>query len=258
MLVLWQQDLAERLASLKGHDGEDNPALKARMRDLEQEQRQIRDALASFSTTSRSTSTSCPTSPKLKKLRRDGAEVRQGRARQRGVGGDGRGRGGSGRVSPAPAAMKRPRRPPTSSTSSSSKCNGMGNCAGNGSEVSAGPVQLDGQHASPNCWPAWAWAAAAAAAAWAAYGIGRPLRRAARHVRKRWASCGDGPSSRNRPRTCGGRPHGENPDEAQRRRNVRPRRGRRRQRGHRARPLSPPGRENTSSASTEETGESGH
>ena len=46
MLALWQQDLAERLASLKGRDGEDDPAMKARMRDLEEEQRQIRDALA--------------------------------------------------------------------------------------------------------------------------------------------------------------------------------------------------------------------
>ncbi|MEN6459163.1 MAG: hypothetical protein ABFC63_09555 [Thermoguttaceae bacterium] len=46
MLVLWQRDLADRLAALKGHDKRDDPALKARMRDLEEEQRQVRDALA--------------------------------------------------------------------------------------------------------------------------------------------------------------------------------------------------------------------
>jgi hypothetical protein len=44
-LYLRQRDLAERLASLKGHDGEESPALKARMRDLEAEQRQLRTEL---------------------------------------------------------------------------------------------------------------------------------------------------------------------------------------------------------------------
>ncbi len=47
-LALWQQDLAERLSSLRGRDGQDDPSMKARMRDLEEEQRQIRDALANF------------------------------------------------------------------------------------------------------------------------------------------------------------------------------------------------------------------
>ena len=45
LLALRQKDLAERMASLKGHDGEDDPSLKARMRDLEKEQRDIREAL---------------------------------------------------------------------------------------------------------------------------------------------------------------------------------------------------------------------
>src|SRR5207302_484041 len=44
-LYLRQRDLAERLASLKGRDGEDDPALKARMRDLEAEQKQTQTAL---------------------------------------------------------------------------------------------------------------------------------------------------------------------------------------------------------------------
>jgi hypothetical protein len=40
-----QVELAERLASLKGKDGADDPLLKGRMRDLELEQRQIREDL---------------------------------------------------------------------------------------------------------------------------------------------------------------------------------------------------------------------
>lgn len=45
MLALRQIDLAERMASLKGRGGEDNPALRARLRDLEEEQREIREQL---------------------------------------------------------------------------------------------------------------------------------------------------------------------------------------------------------------------
>jgi hypothetical protein len=44
-LYLRQRELAERLASLKGRDGGDDPALKARMRDLEDAQRKIRTEL---------------------------------------------------------------------------------------------------------------------------------------------------------------------------------------------------------------------
>lgn len=44
-LYLRQRDLAERLVSLKGRDNEDDPALKARMRDLEAEQVQLREEL---------------------------------------------------------------------------------------------------------------------------------------------------------------------------------------------------------------------
>lgn len=45
-LVREQTDLADRLASLKGRDGEDSPLLKGRMRDLEVQQKEIREALA--------------------------------------------------------------------------------------------------------------------------------------------------------------------------------------------------------------------
>lgn len=46
-ITLYQQqrELAERLASLRGSNGEDDPALKARMRDLEAEQNQLRQEL---------------------------------------------------------------------------------------------------------------------------------------------------------------------------------------------------------------------
>ncbi|MDB5172541.1 MAG: smc 7, partial [Phycisphaerales bacterium] len=44
---LWQRqrDLADRMDALTGHDGEDDPKLKSRMRDLEAEQHQLRDEL---------------------------------------------------------------------------------------------------------------------------------------------------------------------------------------------------------------------
>ncbi|MBI1249387.1 hypothetical protein GC197_16300 [bacterium] len=47
-LVKAQRDLANRLASLKGHDNEDNPALKARFRDLQEEQKRLRKELESL------------------------------------------------------------------------------------------------------------------------------------------------------------------------------------------------------------------
>jgi hypothetical protein len=47
-IYLRQRELADRLASLKGRDDEDDPALKARMRDLEDEQRKIRTDLESL------------------------------------------------------------------------------------------------------------------------------------------------------------------------------------------------------------------
>lgn len=47
-LVLRQIDLAQRLASLEGQDGEDDPALKARMSELEEEQQGISDELGAL------------------------------------------------------------------------------------------------------------------------------------------------------------------------------------------------------------------
>jgi hypothetical protein len=74
MLVLWQQDLAERLSSLRGHDKEDDPALRARMRDLEEEQRQIRDALARLLDDVQEHIDKLPEKPELKELRETAQE----------------------------------------------------------------------------------------------------------------------------------------------------------------------------------------
>jgi hypothetical protein len=57
------------MASLKGHDGEDNPAMKARMRDLEQEQRQINDALSVFLENMQDHVAKLPDAPELQELR---------------------------------------------------------------------------------------------------------------------------------------------------------------------------------------------
>jgi hypothetical protein len=69
MLAQWQQDLAERAAALKGRDGQDDPALKARMRELEEEQRQIREALGKFLESLREHIDKLPERPELTKLR---------------------------------------------------------------------------------------------------------------------------------------------------------------------------------------------
>jgi hypothetical protein len=69
MLVMHQKDLAERLASFKGRDHEDNPALKARMRELEEEQRKVREMLASLLTDIEENAKKLPDDPRLEKLR---------------------------------------------------------------------------------------------------------------------------------------------------------------------------------------------
>ena len=69
MLALWQREFAERLASLKGRDRDDSPSLKARMRDLEQEQQQILDALGKLLDDIQAHSEKLPDLPELKELR---------------------------------------------------------------------------------------------------------------------------------------------------------------------------------------------
>ena len=69
VLAMRQQDLAERMAALKGHDGEDDPALKTRMRDLEHEQRQIRLALDELLGDIEDHATRLPERAELQKLR---------------------------------------------------------------------------------------------------------------------------------------------------------------------------------------------
>jgi hypothetical protein len=69
VLVMRQEDLAQRMAALKGHDGEDDPALKTRMRDLEQEQRSIRTELDALLDDIDEHALRLPDKPELKKLR---------------------------------------------------------------------------------------------------------------------------------------------------------------------------------------------
>jgi hypothetical protein len=68
-LALRQKDLAERMAPLEGHDGEDDPRLKARMRDLEYEQAQIREALDELLDDIDDHATRLPIVPELEELR---------------------------------------------------------------------------------------------------------------------------------------------------------------------------------------------
>lgn len=69
MLVLHQQDLAQRLSALKGRDGEDNPALKTRMRDLEEEQRTVRQELGELLDDIEDHIQQVPDEPEFDKLR---------------------------------------------------------------------------------------------------------------------------------------------------------------------------------------------
>ncbi len=69
VLAMRQEDLAQRMESLKGHDGEDDPALKTRMRDLEHEQGKIREELDALLGDIEDHATRLPEKPELQKLR---------------------------------------------------------------------------------------------------------------------------------------------------------------------------------------------
>jgi hypothetical protein len=64
-----QQDLAKRMESLKGRDRPDDPALKSRMRDLQAEQQQIRNALAQLLDDIEDHATQLPDEQQLQELR---------------------------------------------------------------------------------------------------------------------------------------------------------------------------------------------
>ena len=68
---LWQRqkDLAERMDSLAGHDNEDDPRLKARMRDLQAEQAQLHKDLRSVLDDIETHVADLPADPKLDGLR---------------------------------------------------------------------------------------------------------------------------------------------------------------------------------------------
>jgi hypothetical protein len=69
VLAMRQEDLAQRMASLHGHDNEDDPALKTRMRDLEHEERTIHTELDALLGDIEDHATRLPDRPELKKLR---------------------------------------------------------------------------------------------------------------------------------------------------------------------------------------------
>ncbi|MGD0517904.1 MAG: hypothetical protein ABSA26_10255 [Thermoguttaceae bacterium] len=73
-LAQWQRDLAERLSSLKGRDGQDDPALKARLREMEQEQRQIREALGTLLSDIEEHVERLPNADDLEELRQSAAQ----------------------------------------------------------------------------------------------------------------------------------------------------------------------------------------
>lgn len=81
MLALRQIDLADRLAAFEGQDDEDDPAVKARLRDLEQEQREIREALDSLLSEIETHAEQLPDDEQFDELRRTATEfVRDVRA----------------------------------------------------------------------------------------------------------------------------------------------------------------------------------
>ncbi|MBK8270166.1 MAG: hypothetical protein IPK83_18460 [Planctomycetes bacterium] len=69
-----QRALEERMKSLKGQDLTGDPNVKARMRELEAEQRQIREALNDLLTDIENHAASLPDDPKLDKLRTQASE----------------------------------------------------------------------------------------------------------------------------------------------------------------------------------------
>jgi hypothetical protein len=70
-----QQDLAKRLESLKGRDRADDPALKSRMRDLQAEQQQIRNALAQLLDDIEDHAAKLPDEPQLQDLRQTALDL---------------------------------------------------------------------------------------------------------------------------------------------------------------------------------------
>lgn len=79
-----QRDLEQRLASIKDRQGEDDPRLKARMRDLEAEQRQVREELGRLLNDIESHARELPEKQELAELRQTGLDfakaVRQSQA----------------------------------------------------------------------------------------------------------------------------------------------------------------------------------
>ena len=97
-LYLRQRDLAQRLTSFKGHDREDEPASKARMRDLEAEQKQIRSELGRLLDDIEEHAAAPARRSPARQAPRNSPGVRNRRSIQRSRRGDDRRRRGAGRL----------------------------------------------------------------------------------------------------------------------------------------------------------------
>ncbi|MEZ6059319.1 MAG: DUF4175 family protein [Planctomycetaceae bacterium] len=76
-LVLKQRELADRLNSLKNSDEASDPAERARMRELEEEQHRVREQLSDLLDRIEENANSLPDDPKLDKLRQSALEFAQ-------------------------------------------------------------------------------------------------------------------------------------------------------------------------------------
>jgi hypothetical protein len=73
-LAAWQDDLAQRLSSLRGRDGQDDPAIGARMRELQREQQDLHEALGQWLDDVDNHVERLPQRPEFNKLRRTALE----------------------------------------------------------------------------------------------------------------------------------------------------------------------------------------
>ncbi len=76
-LVLKQRELADRLNSLKNSNAESDPAERARMRELEEEQHRVREQLSDLLDRIEENANNLPDDPNLEKLRQSALELAQ-------------------------------------------------------------------------------------------------------------------------------------------------------------------------------------
>ena len=129
-LVQRQRQLADRLQSLKNQNAEDDPAMRARMRELEEEQHRIREQLSDLLDRIEEKAASLPDDPALEELRQTSMEfakaVRESQAGSEMASAEGSltefdGTSGHAHADKAATLLEQ----------FLSQCKGMGQCAGN-------------------------------------------------------------------------------------------------------------------------------